>query len=94
MLLVDFAKAFDTVNKEVLWNILQKLGYPDNFIKVIFALYTGMKVSVSFRGERSEPFDIVNRVKQGYDLALTMFSIFLSIISSDAFADSTQRVWI
>ena len=36
---VEFVKAFDTVNRELLF-ILGKLGYPPKFIRIIKMLYT------------------------------------------------------
>jgi hypothetical protein len=35
VLFVDITKAFDTVNREMLWQILAKYGIPSNLISVI-----------------------------------------------------------
>ena len=60
----NFMKDFHTVNRKALSNILQKLGCPYRFIRLIFALHIGMKASLSLREGPSETFDVGNRVNQ------------------------------
>ena len=94
MIFVDQVKAFHIVNRDALWNILHKLECFACFVKLISALHTGMKASINLKGELSELFEISNRVKQDCVLSSTLFSIFLSMVLSDALTDSTYRVWI
>ena len=63
MVFVDFTKAFDTVNRDALWNILMKLGCPAHFTNLVSALHNGMNASVSMKGELSEPFRVENGAK-------------------------------
>jgi len=85
MIFVDFTKAFDTVNRSLLWVVLRKLGCQDQFINLIAALHTGMKTSVNLKGDLSAPFKITNGVKQGCVLAPTLFSIYLTMVMNHAF---------
>ena len=39
---VDLIKTFDTVNRDLHWNILRKFGCPPTFIKILQQLHTGM----------------------------------------------------
>ena len=94
MVFVDFTKAFDTVNRDALWNILMKLGCPAHFTNLVSALHNGMNASVSMKGELSEPFRVENGVKQGCVLAPTLFSIYLSVVLHHAFSDFQRGVWI
>ena len=87
MIFDNFTKAFDTVN------ILRKLGCLEYFVWLVAALHAGMKVSVSLK-ELSKPFEDEYGVKQGCVLAPILFSIFLSMVLSDAFTDCNQEVWI
>ena len=80
------------MNREVIWIILRKLGCTDHFDRLVSTLNTKMKVSVSLRGELSEPFEVRNRVKQGCLFAPTLFLIFVSMVLSDTVNDSTQEV--
>ena len=54
MVFVDFSKAFDTVGRTGIWQLLRKYGYPEKFTTMIEALHTGMMTNVSVRGEISE----------------------------------------
>ena len=85
MVFVDFSKAFDTVGKTGLWQLLRKYGCPEKFTTMIVALHTGMMTNVSVGGEVSESFSVTNGVKQGCVLAPTLFSIFLSAMLDEAF---------
>ena len=38
---------FDTVNRNALWAILEKLGCPANFTNLVSALHKGVNTSVS-----------------------------------------------
>ena len=77
MVFVDFSKAFDTVGRTGLWQLLKKYGCPEKFTTMIEALHTGMMATVNVGGEVSESFRVTNGVKQGCVLAPTLFSIFL-----------------
>ncbi|BHF62211.1 hypothetical protein SprV_0200519200 [Sparganum proliferum] len=51
---VDLTKAFDTVNSEGLWKIMQKFGCPERFIQMVRQLHDGMMVRVTDNGAVSE----------------------------------------
>ena len=56
MVFVDFTKAFDTVGRAGLWQLLRKYGCPEKFTTMIEGLHTGMMANVSVGGEVSETF--------------------------------------
>lgn len=94
MIFVDFTKAFDTVDRSTLWEVLAKLGFPVHFTNLIKALHSGMKATVKLKGELSNPFDVINGVKQGCVLAPTLFSLYLSVVLRHAFRDCDKGVLI
>ena len=69
MVFVDFSKAFDTVGRTGLWQLLRKHGCPEKFTTMIESLHTGIMANVSVGGEVSESFSVTNGVKQGCVLA-------------------------
>lgn len=91
---VDFTKAFDTVGRTGLWELLRKYGCPEKFTGMVESLHTGMMAKVKEAGETSHSFPVSNGVKQGCVLAPTLFSIFLSAMLEEAFADFEEGVYI
>ena len=47
MVFVDFSKAFDTVGRTGLWQLLSKYGSPEKFITMIATLHTGLMAEKS-----------------------------------------------
>ncbi|BHF75580.1 hypothetical protein SprV_0501867600 [Sparganum proliferum] len=84
---VDLTKAFDTVNREGLWKIMQKFGCPERFIEMVRQLHDGMMARVTDNGAASEAFAVTNGVKQGCVLAPTLFSLMFSAMLMDAYRD-------
>ena len=77
---IDFTKAFDCVNRELLFVILEKIGCPVKMTKIIKALYSNVKAKVIVDGELSEAFNYDGGVKQGCKLAPTLYGIYAAIL--------------
>ena len=77
---VDFKKAFDSINREVMFEILALYGIPDKLIKAIKALYTNTRSRVRTPDGDTEYFDIVAGVLQGDTLAPLLFLIVLDYV--------------
>ena len=43
---IDYAKAFDCVDKNKLWNILKEMGIPDYLTYLLRKLYAGQEATV------------------------------------------------
>ena len=83
--LVDLAKAFDTVSRKGLWEIMAKFGCPAKFITMVRQFHDGMQARVQDDMVYSEPFPVTSGVKQGCILAPTLFSMMFSAMLTDAF---------
>ena len=44
---IDYAKAFDCVDHNKLWKIIQEMGIPDHLICLLRNLYTGQEATVT-----------------------------------------------
>ncbi|BHF85137.1 hypothetical protein SprV_1002829700 [Sparganum proliferum] len=84
---VDLPKAFDLVNREGMWRIMQKFSCPERFIEMGRQLYDGMIARVTDNGAVSEAFAVTNGVKQGCAPAPTLFSLMFSAMLMDAYRD-------
>ena len=84
---VDLTKAFDTVSRKGLWQILERLGCPPKFLSMVMQLHEDQRGQVRNSNDLSEPFTIINGVKQGCVLAPTFFTIFFSMMLQRATED-------
>lgn len=84
---IDFTKAFDTVNRPLLFKILVKIGCPPKLVKLIELLYANVKAQLIIDGELSKLFDYNCGVKQGCKLAPTLYGIYAAILLWVAFKD-------
>lgn len=78
---IDLSKVFDTVNGELLWEVLRKLGVPPRFDNIFRQLHDGMQACVRIVGQQSPFFSVDVTVKQGCVLTPTIFNIFLSTVT-------------
>ena len=90
ILFLDLTKAFDTVSREGLWQILPKIGCPPNMARMISELHDGMSAQVI--GGDAPPFPVTNGVKQGCVLAPTLFSVLFSLMLTSAFKECSAGV--
>ncbi|XP_076055151.1 uncharacterized protein LOC143033544 [Oratosquilla oratoria] len=91
---VDLTKAFDTVSRAGLWDIMAKFGCPRKFIAIVRQFHDRMTTRVLDDGEPSEAFPVTNGVKQGCVLAPTLFSMMFSAMLSDAFRNCESGISI
>ena len=78
---VNLTKAFDTVNRDLLWNILRKFGCSPTFIAILQQFHTGMCAQVVMAGSQSSSFPVEVGVKQGCVLAPIIFNLLLVAIT-------------
>ena len=72
---VDFEKAFDNIDRTVLWKLLRHYGLPTKFVTLIKNMYEGFTGHVIFNGQVSEGFQIGTGVRQGCLLSPLLFLI-------------------
>ena len=61
MIFIDFEKAFDSVNRNCIWQALRSRGIPEKSIAIIKAI----KCRVLHRGKLYESFKIYSGVRKG-----------------------------
>ena len=70
--LVDFEKAFDTVEHGILWQTLVQQGVPVHYVALLEKIYSEQMVSVQ-AGTRSRWFSISRGVRQGDPISALLF---------------------
>ncbi len=87
MCFVDFAFAFDSVDRDSLWQIMAVDGVPPKLLRLIKAYYSSTKMKVRASGSDSMPFEIRSGVRQGCALSPTLFNYIIDWILRQALQD-------
>jgi hypothetical protein len=74
---LDISKAYDTVDRSLLWNSLRRDGFPLPFIQFMQELYRGTPYMVKVNGEQSQPFFTDTGVLQGCALSPALYNHYL-----------------
>ncbi|XP_060774398.1 peripheral plasma membrane protein CASK-like [Neoarius graeffei] len=85
IIFLDLVKAFDTINRPLMWSLLLKIGIPAKVFNIIRSFHDGMKARVSINGEFTDPFEVTAGLRQGCILAPTLFILFFTFVLRHAF---------
>ena len=86
--LIDFEKAFDTVEWPFLFKTLKSFNFWDNFITWIKLLYTDIFSCVSNNGYLSNYFSLSRGIRQGCPISALLFIIVAEILAINIRIDS------
>ena len=84
---VDFKKAFDPINREMLFEIMLLYGIPKEIVAAARKLYDNSKAVVQVNGKTSEPFNVTTGVLQGDTLAPFLFVMVIDYVMSKSEED-------
>ena len=76
VLFVDLVKAYDSVSRAGLWEVLRRKGIPRKLVRIIQAYYSGKKAQISVEGGLSQDFNLATGLGQGCCFAPLLFNIF------------------
>ena len=74
--LIDYAKAFDYVDHNKLWKILEEIGIPDHLTCLLRNLYAGQEATVRTGHGTTDWFQMRKRVCQGCILSPCLFNFY------------------
>nr|KAG5689255.1 hypothetical protein BaRGS_006375 [Batillaria attramentaria] len=80
----DFQKAFDSVDREVIWKLMSHYGFPPKFVNIIRQLYEDATCQVIHDGKLTEPFTVRTGVRQGCILSPTIFLMVVDWVMRQA----------
>ena len=86
----DYAKAFDYVDHNKLWKILQEMEIPDHFTSLLRNLYAGQEATVRNRHGTVDWFQTWKAVHQGCILSLCLINLHAEYITWNARLDEVQ----
>jgi reverse transcriptase-like protein len=77
MCFVDLRKAYDSVNRDLLWKAMGEYGVSEKTVKIVNSLYENTRAQVRVKGVLSDFLSLKTGVKQGCVLSPLLFNIFL-----------------
>ena len=87
---IDYAKAFDCVDHNKLWKILQEMGIPDHLTCLLRNLYAGQEATVRTGHGTTDWFQIRKGVHQGCILSPCLFNFCAEYIMRNAGLEEAQ----
>ena len=75
---VDFEKAFDKLDRQLLFTMLQRNGLPVHFTKVLYNIYVQNNIQVCSDGYLSTKISQTIGVPQGDKLSPLLYALFLA----------------
>ena len=88
-------KAFDCVDHNKLWKILQEIGIPDHLTCLLRNLYAGQEATVRTGHGITDWFQIGKGVRQGCILSLCLFNLYAEyIMRNDRLKDAQAGIKI
>ena len=87
---IDYAKAFDCVDHNKLWKILQEMGIPDHLTFLLRNLYAGKEATVRTGHGTTDWFQIGKGVHQGCILSPCLFNLYAVYIMRSSGLEETQ----
>ena len=87
---IDYPKAFDYVDHNKLWKILQEMGIPDHLTCLLRNVYAGQEATVRTGHGTTDWFQIRKRVHQGCMLSPCLFNLNAEYIMRNAGLDEAQ----
>ena len=87
---IDYAKAFDCVDCNKLWKILQDMGIPDHLTCLLRNLYAGQEARVRTGHGTTDWFRIGKGVHRGCILSPCLFNLYAEYIMRNAGLEEAQ----
>ena len=87
---IDYSKAFDSVDHNKLWKILQEMGIPDHLTCLLRNRYAGQEATVKTGHGTTDWFQIGKGVRQGCILSPCLLNFYAEYIMRNAWLDETQ----
>ena len=87
---IDYAKAFDCVDHNKLWKILQEMGIQDHLTCLLRNLYAGQEATVRISHGTTGWFQIGKGVHQGCILSHCLFNLYAEYLMQHARLDEAQ----
>ena len=87
---IEYAKAFDCVDHNKLWKILNEMGIPDHLTRLLRNLYAGQEATVRTGHRTRDWFQTGKGVCQGCILSPCLFNLYAEYIMRNGGLEEAQ----
>ena len=87
---IDYTKAFDCVDHNKLWKILQEMGIPDDLTCLLRNPYAGQEVTVRTGHGTTDWFQVGKGIRQGWTLSPCLFNLYAEYIMRNSGLEEAQ----
>ena len=94
MCFIDYTKAFDCVDHDILWVVLRDMGVPVHLIVLLRRLYTNQEATVRTGFGETDNIDIGKGVRQGCILSPLLCNIYAENIMREALEEWERGISI
>ena len=80
LVLLDFAKAYDSLNRLFLFDTMETMGFPPQFMQIIRNLHRNTTARFLINGKAGPKFNISRGIRQGDPLAPFLFLLAIEVL--------------
>ena len=80
---LDLMKAYDSVDRKVLWRRLAEMGFGGKFLQAVQKLYEGDHVTCKMNGVTTPPVFLGRGLRQGCSLSPLLFALYVAGLGQD-----------
>ena len=80
---IDICKAYDTVNRDILWRKLSSIGIKGNFLSTLMSIYKDDSIDCMVNGTLTRPIYLRRGLRQGCSLSPLLFALYISDVGID-----------
>ena len=92
MVLLDWEKAFDKINREAFYKAMDKMNIPTKYIAIIKAMFTETEFNITMEGSTSKWYPQETGIRQGCPLSQYLFLIIMTTLFHDIHVGDTQNL--
>ncbi|KAF1326704.1 Short chain dehydrogenase, partial [Globisporangium splendens] len=81
IVVLDFMKAYDTLDRDFLYLVLSKFGFGRQFVDLVRRMHTDTTAQYLVNGELSREWEVKSGIRQGYPLAPLLFIVAAEILA-------------
>ena len=81
---IDYSKAFHSISKVQMFEILSEMGFPKHLVALLEALYIDQSAGIRWNGRLSSAFKIERGVRQGCILSQHLSNLYTESVIREA----------